>query len=110
MSYWAKIENNKVVDITVGNENINESYNWLINNIGGKWVQTFQDGSQRKIYAEIGGTYDEARDAFIPLKPYNKWVLNEKTWQWEAPVPYPTDNVMYKWNEDKKDWEAIVNE
>jgi hypothetical protein len=31
----------------------------------------------RKNYAGIGYTYDAGRDAFIPPKPYNSWVLNE---------------------------------
>jgi hypothetical protein len=45
----------------------------------------------RKNHAGIGYTYDEDRDAFIPKKPYNSWILNEQTCNWEAPVAYPTD-------------------
>ena len=45
----------------------------------------------RKNYAGIGFTYDPVRDAFIPPKPYNSWVLNEQTCLWESTVPYPSD-------------------
>jgi hypothetical protein len=53
----------------------------------------------RKNFAGIGMTYDEDRDAFIPKKPFNSWVLNETTCLWESPVAYPNDGQNYKWNE-----------
>lgn len=62
----------------------------------------------RKNYAGVGYSYDEARDAFIPPKPFESWVLDEESCIWEAPIPYPTDGLMYSWNEDAGDWEAIV--
>jgi hypothetical protein len=40
----------------------------------------------RKNHAGSGYTYDEDRDAFIPKKPFNSWILNEDTCSWEAPV------------------------
>jgi hypothetical protein len=61
----------------------------------------------RKNHAGIGFTYDEDRDAFIPKKPFNSWVLNETTCQWEAPVVYPSDGQNYKWNETIQNWELI---
>jgi len=69
--------------------------------------RTSYNANIRKNYAGIGYTYDEQRDAFIAPKPYSSWVLNEETCRWEAPVPYPTDGVMYKWEEDSLDWVAI---
>jgi hypothetical protein len=61
----------------------------------------------RKNHAGIGYTYDEDRDAFIPKKPYNSWILNEDTCQWEAPVVKPNDGNMYNWNEQIQNWELI---
>ena len=58
----------------------------------------------RKNFAGIGFTYDEARDAFIPPKPYNSWVLNEETCLWEAPVPFPSDGKAYDWDESAGQW------
>jgi hypothetical protein len=52
-------------------------------------------------------TYDEDRDAFIPKKPFNSWILNEDTCRWEAPVVYPNDGQNYKWNETIKNWELV---
>jgi len=64
----------------------------------------------RKNYAGIGFTYDANRNAFIPQKPYNSWVLNETTCKWEAPVAYPVDsniNNRYKWNESTLTWDIV---
>jgi len=59
----------------------------------------------RKNHAGIGYTYDEDRDAFIPKKPFNSWILNESTCLWNAPVAYPTDGERYSWNETTKNWD-----
>jgi hypothetical protein len=64
----------------------------------------------RKNFAGIGMTYDEDRDAFIPKKPYNSWILNEQTCQWESPIPVPSDasiDKRYQWNEQIQNWELI---
>jgi len=61
----------------------------------------------RKNHAGIGYTYDENRDAFIPPKPYNSWVLNENTCLWNAPVAKPQDNNMYNWNESTLTWDIV---
>ena len=58
----------------------------------------------RKNHAGIGYVYDSQRDAFIPQKPYNSWLLNESTCNWEAPVAYPTDGQIYSWNEENQNW------
>ena len=70
--------------------------------------RTSYNGNYRKNYAGIGYKYDQERDAFIPPKPFNKWVLNEETCQWESPVPYPDDENQYVWNDNKSEWELIV--
>ena len=58
----------------------------------------------RKNYAGVGYTYDPIRDAFIPPKPYNSWVLNEETCNWDPPVEIPIKGKEYKWDEDNKKW------
>ena len=52
----------------------------------------------RKNYAGIGYIYNQTKDAFIPPKPFNSWILNETTCLWEAPVAYPDDGEKYTWN------------
>ena len=59
-------------------------------------------------YAGIGYTYDYARDAFIPPKPYASWTLDETTCLWQAPVAYPDDGEMYTWNEETTTWDLII--
>ena len=76
------------------------------------WKQTSYNGNIRKNYAGVGYTYDQTRDAFIPPKPFNSWILNETTCLWEAPVAKPEltqeqidNNNYYIWNEETKQWE-----
>jgi len=61
----------------------------------------------RKNYAGIGFQYDQTRDAFIPPKPYNSWILNEDTCLWNAPVAYPQDGNRYTWNELTLTWDIV---
>lgn len=63
----------------------------------------------RKNYAGVGYTYDEERDAFIPPKPYNSWVLDEDTCWWNPPVEYPENGSPkgYYWNEEIEDWSEL---
>lgn len=108
MSHFAEIdENNIVIRVLVGDNNApNEGYDWLVENLGGRWVQTSYSSSFRKNFAGIGFSYDEALDAFIAPKPYASWTLDEDA-KWVAPVVYPTDGLMYSWNEEALDWEPI---
>ena len=95
----------------LGIQFLNELYGWPI------WKQTsynthggiHNNGGTpfRKNHAGIGYTYDEDRDVFIPKKPYNSWILNEQTCNWEAPVVKPNDGNMYNWNENLANWELI---
>ena len=62
----------------------------------------------RKNHAGIGYTYDEDRDAFIPPKPFNSWILDEDTCLWQAPVAYPDDGQFYEWNETEQQWKVLA--
>lgn len=94
MAHWAELDDkNIVLRVTVGDDNEpDKGYNWLINNLGGRWVETFIDSQIRKNYAGIGFFYDEQRNAFIPPKPPSSttedgniidYSLNEETCRWE---------------------------
>ena len=61
----------------------------------------------RKNHAGIGFIYDEDRDAFIPPKPFNSWLLNEDTCLWEAPVAMPINDNKYTWNESTLTWDIL---
>ncbi len=109
MSHWAKIDNNIVVEVLVG-PNYGDEGEAFFNALGGTWVKTSYNGNIRKNYAGIGYTYDTDRDAFIAPKPFNSWLLDEDTCQWQAPVTYPTDGLMYQWDEELTDWKPIIKE
>lgn len=131
MSHFAKIdpETNLVTFVTVGRQEDDGKEEELIARTGDIYRQTSyntrggvhydpetgepsddQTKALRKNYAGIGYTYDEARDAFIPPKPYDSWLLDEDTCLWEAPVPMPEETdaegnpVPYVWDEEAGDW------
>jgi len=73
-------------------------------------VHAFDAEPFRCNYAGIGYTYDSERDAFIPPKPFESWVLDEGTCLWTAPIPYPADGGEYVWDEATTDWLEVVDE
>ena len=77
---------------------------------GGTWVQTSYNSNFRKNFAGAGFTYDSGRDAFIPPKPYDSWLLDEETCRWLPPIPMPDDNSDYAWDEETVSWVAISGE
>jgi hypothetical protein len=113
MSHFAELdENNIVLRVLVGDNNLpNEGYDWFVENLGGRWVQTSYNGTIRRNFAGIGHTYDEDLDAFIAPKPYESWTLNTNTAQWAAPTPYPQDGRIYLWDEENLNWKEVeINE
>jgi len=75
------------------------------NTIGG--VHLLGGNPFRKNYAGINFKYNEAKDAFIPPRPFNSWTLNEETCLWNSPIPYPTDGQKYTWNESEQSWDIV---
>ena len=76
--------------------------------LGGTWVKTSYNGNIRKNYAGIGYTYDKDRDAFIPPKPFNSWLLNDEKCIWEPPIAMPIEEgKMYTWNEETTNWVEV---
>ncbi len=120
MAHFAKLDNNNIVlEVHVVNNDALDSNNeeqsgieFLTQWSNGytNWKQTSYNGNYRKNYAGIGYIYDQERDAFIPPKPFNKWVLNEDTCIWESPVQYPDDENQYVWNDNKGVWEELVTD
>ena len=106
MAHFAELDDNNIVVrvLVTDNDYPNEGYDWLVENLGGTWVQTSYNARIRKNFAGVGFSYDEALDAFIHPKPYESWLLNEETCLWEAPTPYPTDGKYYNWDEETQDW------
>jgi len=109
MSHFAKVENGIVTQVIVVEQDVIDS-----GLFGDGWVQTSYNthGGQhlnggtplRKNYAGIGYTYDSQRDAFIPPKPFQSWLMNEETCLWSAPIPIPNDGNFYDWDENSQSW------
>ena len=111
MAHFAELDNNNVVTrvvVTNNNDpNNDEGYQWLLDNLGGRWIKTSYNGKIRKNFAGIGFFYDENKDAFIAPKPFDSWILNEDTCRWEPPIkkPISPDNSQdWYWEEAIQNW------
>lgn len=116
MSHYAKILEGKVIKVIVAEQQLFDTF---VDTSPGEWIQTsyntrggvhLNGGTPlRKNYAGLGYTYDRERDAFIPPKPFESWVLNETACLWEAPVAMPTDETKnYSWNESTTSWDVVA--
>ena len=104
-------DSNGVEQESIGIDFLTKLTGWAIwkqtsyNTVGG--VHSLGGTPFRKNHAGIGYTYDENRDAFIPPKPFNSWLLNESTCNWEAPITRPEGNNDYYWNESTLTWDIV---
>jgi len=135
MAHYALLDENNVVTNVITGRNENETVQGISdweNYYGQVHNQTckrtswntygnvHQSGGTpfRKNYAQVGGIYSEKLDAFIPVKPFPSWTLDEETCQWVAPSPYPEvlrepdkDDIpypIYTWNESTLSWVLIT--
>lgn len=106
MAHWAEIdENNIVLRVTVGDNNEpDEGYQWLLDNLGGTWIKTSYNNNIRGVFAGKGFSYNSDEDIFITLQPYPSWTRNGSFW--EAPIPMPTDGKLYQWSETDLNWQT----
>jgi len=115
MAHFAQIDQNNIVTkvIAVEQETIDtQDGTWVqtsYNTFGGKHYDPdtgLEDDKPplRKNYAGIGYTYDSGKDAFYAPQLYPSWTLNDDTCLWEAPVTYPEDDKLYKWDEENQQW------
>ena len=121
MGHFAKVVDGKVTQVIVAEPDF---FNTFVDTSPGAWIQTSYntrgnvhygpDGQPdggvalRGNYAGVGYSYDVQLDAFIPPQPYASWILNPSTVLWEAPVPMPTDNKAYQWDESTQSWKEVV--
>lgn len=110
MAHFAEIDENNIVTrvlvVPDDQEYRGEEYLRDELGLGGRWIQTSYNNKIRMNYAGIGYTYDPDEDWFVAPQPYPSWILTRAA-QWVAPVKYPTDGLMYQWNEELTDWEVI---
>lgn len=111
MAHFAKVENGIVITVLVIEQDVIDSG---VVGDPSAWIQTSYNTRGgihinggvplRKNYAGIGYSYDAQRDAFIPPKPFESWLLDEETCQWDSPIPYPQDGKSYDWDEPTQSW------
>jgi hypothetical protein len=129
MAHFAKVKDGVVTQVIVAES---EFFDTFVDSEPGEWIKTSynvrggvyydpetnepvadqsvindDEGRMRKNYAGIGFTYDRTRGAFIPPQPFQSWALNETSCLWEAPVAYPEDGGVYRWDEEATNWVEV---
>lgn len=123
MAHFAKVQDGIVTQVIVAEP---EFFDTFVDSSPGEWIQTSyntrggvhyqpdsntpsadQSKALRKNYAGIGYTYNRERDAFIPPKPFSRWVLDEQTCLWVAPTQCPDDGKDYYWDDTAGNWVEV---
>jgi len=130
LAHFARLDENNIVTqvIVVDNKDVTDPFTGQEDEIlgiafckkllGGNWVQTSYNSTIRKRYAGVGYSYNRALDAFVAPKPYESWVLNTETIDWESPVgpaPELTEAEVeagsrYEWDEENGVWNLVTPE
>jgi hypothetical protein len=133
MAHFAKLNENNIVEgvVVIGNDvptsngplgenDMHIDGETYCQNLfkGGIWKQTSYNKKFRANYAGKGFVYDSQNNVFYDQQPYPSWTLNNTTWSWEAPVPYPESRqvdentflVDKQWNEAEQRWVAKNND
>jgi hypothetical protein len=89
---------------------------WFKNNIrnfsenGVKYI----DASQQEKQPSLNYIYDSINNVFYIQKPHNSWILNQNSWEWEAPIPFPSGSntsldqlYITNWDESNQKWYYI---
>lgn len=124
MAHFAELDENNVVlrVIVISNDDILdengceceekgiELCKTIANDPNSRWVQTSYNSKFRRIYAGLGSIYDQSKNIFYNpeelISPYPSWTFNEEKFEWEPPIPIPTDHfyAVYSWNEETLTW------
>jgi hypothetical protein len=109
MAHYAKVDENNIVQevLVFGNDVEADGGPSISLPEGWRWIQTSYNRRIRGSFAMIGNFYNEELDVFIGPKPYESWLLNNDTKQWEPPVSHPNDGRQYSWNEENQSWDLV---
>jgi len=110
MAYFAKLENNIVVNVIVVSDSdcadgvFPESElmgKAFIESLGldGEWLQT--GDNIRKQYAYADCFYNAEADVFVAPQPFPSWSLDDN-YDWQAPVEKPKGD--FYWDEESLSW------
>ena len=92
--YFAKIENDEVVNVIVADPD-------FISTLDGEWIEC--GGNSKKRMAGKGCIFSRQHKNFVEKKPHPSWYLDDNC-IWQPPVPFPNDGNMYDWDENNQEW------
>lgn len=112
MAHFAKINEQNIVENVLVVPDIQEHRGEeYLNELGleGRWIQTSYNNKIRHKFASVFDVYIPELDIFLESKPFESFVLDNETLSWEAPVPYPSGDLEYTWDEESLSWKIVDN-
>jgi hypothetical protein len=112
MAHYAFLDENNIVTEVITGIDETETIEgltpeqWYANFRGQVCKRTSYNNNIRGIYAGIGYSYNSDEDIFISPQPFPSWIRSGSSWN--SPVPYPTDDKLYIWDESTVSWEEII--
>jgi|688.fasta_scaffold01402_39 hypothetical protein len=111
MGFYAKISQDSIVEniLYVDPDSDEHAAIYLEQVLGleGPWVDA-RPAPNSLNHANIGYTFIEDLNIFMPPKRFNSWVLRQHpeslNYYWRAPVDSPDDGKYYEWDEDSLGW------
>jgi len=100
MSTYAKINSESIV------ENVIIADASYIATQEGQWILVTEE--TRK--ANSGDIYSKENNKFICEKPFESWILNEESLEWESPIGPKPSTGYWTWNETNQEWLEIISE
>jgi hypothetical protein len=116
MSHFAQVIDGIVQEVIVAEQDfidtLPNSQNWIETSYNTRGNLHYPPNSSipdkkvptRGNYAGIGYIYDVINDVFYTPQPFESWILNTTTWQWEAPIEKPTKKGNWIWDEPTLKW------
>lgn len=103
LSQYALVSSdNTVTQTTLASADIFDTFKTTLSD---NWIKLGEDDLICR-----GFKYNKEKNVFIPPKPFESWILNEETFQWNPPIPYPTGSEQrHVWDEESKNWKELNN-
>tara|TARA_B100001173_G_scaffold297831_1_gene294809 strand:+ start:726 stop:1034 length:309 start_codon:yes stop_codon:yes gene_type:complete len=102
MANYFKVVNGMVTESIIADAEFMSTFR---DTSAGTWIEE-SDSINGK--GSIGKQYNPQLNAWYEPQPFSSWTLNTTTFNWEAPVTYPTDGKIYQWDETTKSWKEII--
>lgn len=97
-------ENNVINVIMLDDESSQETIDLIVETNNAVNIKPI-DEDKWWTHSYMGGHYEG--EVLWSTKPFNSWAKNYEERDWAAPIPYPSDEKEYYWDEETISWKLF---